>query len=155
MVPEIVVISGCLKTQNFYPDICLKLLSAILIFFGFSVALSASGNENILLFDGNEISFVSGSDTLFLGQRKQGTHVSFRMVLKNESDIPLWVSNVRGSCGLSIPSWPRNPIEPGDESIIQLRFDASSPGSYTRILTIHSNSRDSRTIIPIVATITP
>jgi len=152
---DFIVISGCKIKFKLLSDIGLKVLFAVFAILGILTAVEASENENILIFDGNEISFASKADTLFLGERKQGTHFSFRMVLKNESEIPLWIASVRGSCGLSIPSWPRNPIEPGKESIIQLRFDSSSPGSYTRILTIHSNSRDSRTIIPIVATIIP
>ncbi len=131
----------------------MKLLLAILVTVGFSFALQASEKDNILVFDGNEISFISGTDTLFLGDRKQGSYISVQIKIINESSEIFQISNVRGSCGLSIPSWPRNAIEPGEEQNIQIRFDTSSPGNYAKILTIHSNTHNSRTIIPVIAEI--
>ena len=133
----------------------MKLLLAILGTIVFSVALQASEKDNILVFDGNKISFISGADTLSLGERKQGPHISVQIKIINESSEIFQISNVRGSCGLSIPSWPRNAMEPGDEQNIQIRFDTSSPGNYTKILTIHSNTHNSRTIIPVVAEVIP
>jgi len=119
------------------------------------MASEASEKENILVFDGHNVAFLSGADTLFLGDRKQGNNISIQIKIRNESSGIFQMSNVRGSCGLSIPSWPRNPINPGEEQIIQIRFDASNPGLYTKILTIHSNTQNSRTIIPVVAEIVP
>lgn len=108
-----------------------------------------------LVFDGKEIKLMSKDTLIDLGELKIQNNASFRITVKNASSVSFQISNVRGSCGLSIPSWPRNAMEPGDEQNIQIRFDASSPGNYTKILTIHSNTHNSRTIIPVVAEVIP
>ena len=108
-----------------------------------------------LIFDGKKLKLSSKDTLIDLGELKVQNNASFRITVINESSVSFLISNVRGSCGLSIPSWPRNAMEPGEEQNIQIRFDASNPGNYTKILTIHSNTHNSRTVIPVVAEIIP
>jgi hypothetical protein len=129
----------------------------IQVFFilAFSFASIAGNTGHTIIFDGKELKLSSDDEKIFLGERKQGSNISMQIKIRNESSDIFQISNVRGSCGLSIPSWPRNPIKPGEEQNIQIRYDASNPGLYTKILTIHSNTQNSRTIIPVVAEIVP
>lgn len=135
------------------------LLNSIIRIFFISLALlinPAVGNaEHTLVFDGKELKLKTKEESISLGELKFQSSVTVRIKVINDSSEIFQISNVRGSCGLSIPSWPRNTMEPGDEQNIQIRFDTSSSGTYTKILTIHSNTHNSRTIIPVVAEIIP
>ena len=135
------------------------LLNSIIRIFFISLALlinPAVGNaEHKLVFDGKELKLKTKEESISLGELKFQSSVTVRIKVINDSSEIFQISNVRGSCGLSIPSWPRNTMEPGDEQNIQIRFDTSSSGTYTKILTIHSNTHNSRTIIPVVAEIIP
>ena len=85
----------------------------------------------------------------------QNSNTTKRIKITNDGDIPLRIFNVRSSCGISIPSWPRQPIEPGDEAFIQIRYDSSNPGPINRNLIIHSNSPENTKIIKIKGYVVP
>jgi hypothetical protein len=135
------------------------LSNSISFIFFISMALiinpAVEKDDYTLVFDGKELKLSSKEENIKIGEHKLQSFVSVRIKVKNESSEVFQISNVRGSCGLSIPSWPRNTMEPGEEQNIQIRFDTSSPGNYTKILTIHSNTHNSRTLIPVVAEVIP
>lgn len=62
---------------------------------------------------------------------------------KNTGTEPLIISNARGSCGCTVPDWPRNPIAPGQSSTIKVSYDTKRPGPINKTVTITSNSASS------------
>ncbi len=89
-------------------------------------------------------------DTIF-----QNSNTTKRIKVVNEGSIPLKIYNVRSSCGVSVPSWPRNPIEPGDSANIQMRYNSSNLGPINRKLIIHSNSPENTKVIKITGYVMP
>ncbi|RMG80208.1 MAG: DUF1573 domain-containing protein, partial [Bacteroidetes bacterium] len=49
------------------------------------------------------------------GTINQGEKVSHSFKFKNEGDADLIIASARGSCGCTVPSWPKEPIPPGGE----------------------------------------
>jgi hypothetical protein len=47
------------------------------------------------------------------GEISEGTVAEHVFTFTNEGDGPLIISNAQGSCGCTVPIWPRNPIAPG------------------------------------------
>ena len=117
--------------------------------------LQAQNRTTFLIFNGKDLVQESNGDSLFLGAIQQGTQGNYSIRIQNQSQEPLLLSNVRGSCGLSVPSWPGNPIEPGQEATIQIRYDTSRLGSVNRNLTIHSNAWNSRFILKVFGEVIP
>ncbi len=103
----------------------------------------------ILVFDGDTLLLSDNQQDLSLGIVEQGAVCGTQLEIQNKSDKVLFVANVRGSCGLSIPAWPRKPLAPGEKAIIQLRYDSNRPGIINRNLTIHANTRSSSTILRV------
>jgi hypothetical protein len=101
-----------------------------------------------LIFDGKELT-LSPAEKVELGRVKQGDVCSSVIRVKNQSEQVLWIANVRGGCGLSAPSWPRKPLAPGEEALIQVRYDSSRPGIINRHLTINANTTTSVTILRV------
>lgn len=121
----------------------------LLIFTTLLVSHSFAETPYVLNFDGVELQLADGREVIDLGEISQGSAASVAITLHNRSTIPLSVVNVRSSCGLSIPAWPRQPIEPGGEARIQLRYDSTRPGPINRILTIHANTYHSTTHLSV------
>ncbi len=119
----------------------------------FKVARSEQGP--MLLFDGVELVFSEDSNSLDMGKVKQGDVCSANITIKNQSEKVLRIANVRGSCALSVPSWPRRDIAPGEEGVILVRYDASRPGVFHRNVTIHANTRTSVTVLKVTGEIIP
>lgn len=60
----------------------------------------------------------------------------------NDGDQPLIISNAQGSCGCTIPTWPKEPIEPGQSSSIKAKYDTNRLGQFTKTITLTTNSAD-------------
>lgn len=86
-----------------------------------------------------KFSFVN--DTYDFGQIKQGEKVSYSFKFKNTGNTPLIISSASASCGCTVPSYPEEPIQPGEESKIDVVFDSNGKmGMQTKTITLVSNT---------------
>ena len=54
-----------------------------------------------------------------------------------------------------MPSWPRNPIMPGDSSIIKVKYATTRVGRFTKPITITSNAKTPNKRLTIKRTVKP
>lgn len=74
----------------------------------------------------------------------------------NTGDAPLIINNARGSCGCTVPEYPRTPIAPGAEGEIKVSFNSSGkPGNQRKTVTITANTVPNTTVLNISAQVTP
>lgn len=59
---------------------------------------------------------------------------------KNTGNAPLIISNVKSSCGCTVPKWPRTAILPGDSSEIQVKYDTNRVSPIRKTITVTSNA---------------
>ena len=52
----------------------------------------------------------------------------------------LVISNAKGSCGCTVPSWPREPIAPGKSGELKVKYDTKRIGLINKSVTIQSNA---------------
>ena len=57
----------------------------------------------------------------------------------NTGNQPLVISNARGSCGCTVPNWPKEPIMPGQSSQVEIRYDTKRLGKINKTVTISTN----------------
>lgn len=75
---------------------------------------------------------------------------------KNTGNAPLIISNAKGSCGCTVPSWPKEPIAPGATASISVKYDTKRPGAINKSVTITSNAGNSPTkVVRIKGTVKP
>lgn len=67
----------------------------------------------------------------------------------NMGKSPLIISNVKGSCGCTVPTWPKEPIMPDDEGEIQIKYATNRIGPFSKTVTIISNAVRSSVVIPV------
>jgi len=80
----------------------------------------------------------------------EGPQITHDFKIKNEGKEPLILSNVHASCGCTVPTWPKEPILPGKESVISVTYNTSGrPGHFTKSITIESNSSGGNKVINI------
>lgn len=74
----------------------------------------------------------------------------------NTGDAPLIISDAKGSCGCTVPDYPRQPIAPGETGEIKVVY---SPGTQanqqTKTVTITANTEPATTVLRIKANVTP
>ncbi len=67
----------------------------------------------------------------------------------NTGDAPLTITNARGSCGCTVPTWPKEPIMPGESAEIKVRYDTKRLGKFTKTVTITTNEANGRHVLRI------
>lgn len=60
------------------------------------------------------------------GTVKKGTKVSHTYKFKNTGKVPLVISDARSTCGCTVPTYPKYPIEPGKGGTIKVVFDTTN-----------------------------
>ena len=63
----------------------------------------------------------------------------------NTGDAPLIISNSKGSCGCTVPIWPKAPIAPGASDVIKVKYDTKRIGAFNKSVTITSNAKTEAT----------
>lgn len=58
----------------------------------------------------------------------------------NNGTKPLIITNATGSCGCTVPSFPKEPIAPGAKAVIGVKYATDRVGSFTKTVTITSNA---------------
>jgi cyclophilin family peptidyl-prolyl cis-trans isomerase len=59
---------------------------------------------------------------------------------KNTGNESLLITEARGSCGCTVPEWPKEPIAPGSTGSIKVTYDTKRVGSFQKSVTIMSNA---------------
>jgi len=82
--------------------------------------------------------------TYDFGKIKQGEKVHYDFIFKNSGKTPLIISNATASCGCTVPEPPKDPIQPGAESVIKVIFDSTGKsGIQDKVITVTSNGNPS------------
>lgn len=61
---------------------------------------------------------------------------------KNIGKSPLVISNISSSCGCTVPEKPKDPIMPGKEGEIKVKYDTNRIGGFNKTITINSNASE-------------
>ena len=90
--------------------------------------------------------------TFDFGTLTAGEKASHVFKFKNTSNNPLIITAANGSCGCTVPKWPREPIAPGAEGEIQVEFDSKGKsGPQAQSVTITANTLPAQTVLQIKA----
>jgi len=66
--------------------------------------------------------------------------ITYDFKFTNDGKEPLILTNVKGSCGCTVPEWPKEPIMPGEESMIHVTYDSKRLGPFNKSITVTSNA---------------
>lgn len=58
----------------------------------------------------------------------------------NTGKSPLIISNIRSSCGCTVPKAPEDPILPGEDGTIEVKYDTNRAGGFSKMITVTSNA---------------
>ena len=68
-------------------------------------------------------------DAIDYGTIKQDADGNRTFKFKNTGNEPLIISNAKGSCGCTVPEWPKDAIAPGKSGEIKVVFDSKGKGA--------------------------
>lgn len=66
---------------------------------------------------------------------------TYNFKFTNTGNEPLILSKPRSSCGCTVPSWPKEPILPGETNTIKVTYNTHKAGAFNKSVTVYSNSK--------------
>ena len=122
------------------------ILSMGLMFMG-AVALQAQNT----VATGAELTF--DKEVHDYGTIKQGANGDCEFKFTNTGTAPLVISDAKGSCGCTVPEWPKNPIKPGESASIKVHYDTKRPGAINKTVTVTANIPENAKVLRIKGTV--
>jgi hypothetical protein len=74
---------------------------------------------------------------------------------KNVGKEPLIIANCQGSCGCTVPTWPKEPIMPGKSGIIKVKYATDRVGHFQKNVTVTSNAKVEKVVLTIKGDVKP
>lgn len=127
----IVIVSGCKEKKN--SDIPANSINPEIIT-NPTTASSEKQGDNLPVFEFERI--VHNFGTITAGEK-----ISFAFRFKNAGNGNLLIRAAQGSCGCTVPEFPKEPIKPGGSGVINVTFDSSGrEGHQEKSVSIISNT---------------
>jgi len=87
-----------------------------------------------------KIKFVK--ETIDYGKIEKGADGTRDFEFTNTGDEPLIISDVKSSCGCTVPEKPKGPVAPGAKSVIKVKYDTNRVGKIRKTITVYSNATE-------------
>ena len=65
----------------------------------------------------------------------------------NTGNEPLIIQKPKSSCGCTVPSWPKEPILPGESEVIKVTYKTTRVGAINKSVTVTSNAVKNGTVV--------
>jgi hypothetical protein len=72
---------------------------------------------------------------------------AYNFEFTNTGNEPLILSKPRSSCGCTVPSWPKEPILPGETNSIKVTYNTHKAGPFNKTVTVYSNATSSANVM--------
>lgn len=84
------------------------------------------------------------------GEITQGESVEYAFKFTNTGSDPLIITSAKGSCGCTVPEWPREPVAPGENGVIDVKFNSKGKkGKQNKRVTLITNMVPSQKILTV------
>lgn len=112
-------------------------MKKLLVLFTFLLVAYVSHAQTATQVDGPVFTFEEM--VIDYGEIEQGADPYRTFHFTNTGNEPAVIKNAKGSCGCTTPSWPKEPIMPGETSEIQVRYDTNRVGPFTKTVKLTTN----------------
>jgi len=115
-----------------------------LLFIGF-ISLSINAQEKEVTettVDPNAPVFEFITDVIDYGKIEQNADGVRVFKFKNVGKSPLEITRIQSSCGCTVPKKPSEPIMPGKEGEIEVKYATNRVGGFSKTITVYSNATE-------------
>ena len=93
--------------------------------------------------------------TIDYGSIEKGSEPLRKFGFTNTGTEPLVIKDAKGSCGCTVPNWPKEPVMPGESSVIEVRYDTNREGAFTKTVTLKTNEASDTHTLTIKGEVKP
>lgn len=102
---------------------------------------------------GAQINFKS--ETIDYGTIEKNSDGKRDFVFTNTGNAPLIITSAQGSCGCTVPTYPKEPIAPGAKGIISVKYATDRVGAFSKTVTLTTNATNPSTVLTIKGNVLP
>ncbi len=102
---------------------------------------------------GAQINFKS--ETIDYGTIERNSDGKRDFVFTNTGNAPLIITSAQGSCGCTVPTYPREPIAPGAKGTISVKYATDRVGAFSKTVTLTTNAATPGTVLTIKGNVLP
>lgn len=95
------------------------------------------------------------SETIDYGTIEHNADGNREFKFTNTGKSPLIITNCKGSCGCTVPTWPKEPIAPGASASIKVKYATDRVGPFTKTVTVTSNAKTPTKVLKITGKVLP
>ncbi|WP_442845389.1 DUF1573 domain-containing protein [Leeuwenhoekiella sp. H156] len=118
---------------------------------GENVEMAATRDENATVFPVLEF-----EETAYdFGNIARGTEVEHVFKFKNTGKAPLVIVDATSTCGCTVPSFPEEPVQPGETGELLVKYNGSGLNAVTKVVTVKSNTEKGTETVKITAFVQP
>ena len=89
------------------------------------------------------------TDVIDYGTIEKGANGVRVFEFTNTGNAPLIISNVKSTCGCTVPKKPERPIMPGETGEIKVKYATNRMGRFSKTVTISSNASEPKKVLRI------
>ena len=135
----VVFVSVFISTSAIYSQDSVKVDTA-------SIAVKAPTDSSAV----NDAKISFETDLHDFGDIEYAGDGTFEFKFKNTGTTPLIISKAKGSCGCTVPTYPKDvPIQPGETQIIKVTYDTKRVGHFMKTVKVTSNAKTEVKVITI------
>tara|TARA_R110001592_G_scaffold263771_1_gene529135 strand:- start:1474 stop:1968 length:495 start_codon:yes stop_codon:yes gene_type:complete len=98
----------------------------------------------------NQPFFEFVEEVIDFGTITQGEIVAKTFKFRNVGKSNLVISSAQGSCGCTVPVWPKEPIKPGEDGTIEVTFNSNGKqGLQNKTITLVANTVPNTKVLAI------
>jgi hypothetical protein len=127
----------------------MKKLFTVLFISVFAISMNAQKDEFSIKKDPNAGVFEFESEVVDYGTIEQRADGKREFKFKNVGKSPIIISRAKGSCGCTVPTYPKRPIMPGETAVIGVKYDTNRIGAFSKSITLFSNASESKKLLRI------
>jgi hypothetical protein len=102
-------------------------------------------NSPVITFEESEFDF---------GDLKQGDEVKHIFKFKNTGKSNLIIETATAPCGCTVPSWPKEPIAPGESGEMEVKFNSTGKeGVQNKVVTVTANTVPTTSTVKIICNV--
>ena len=88
------------------------------------------------------------------GTIEHGGKGTYEFTFKNTGTDPLIITEAKGSCGCTVPTYPKDiPIKPGETQMIKVTYDTKRVGNFMKTVNVYSNTTAHVHVLTIKGTV--
>jgi hypothetical protein len=118
-----------------------KIILTFLVFVSV-LSLKAQEVKSEIVVDSNAPVFQFETDVMDYGKIVENSDGVRKFKFKNVGKSDLLISSVSSSCGCTVPSFPKEAIQPGGSGEIEIKYNTAILGGFTKVITVFSNASE-------------